>query len=39
MYHVGLEPWLGCYSVPVRSYLQPYVDQDMKAVIVETPIR
>ncbi|AQR63140.1 hypothetical protein BZG35_16900 [Brevundimonas sp. LM2] len=39
MYHVRFQPWVECFSEPVRSYLGPYVDQDFEAVIAETPIR
>lgn len=39
MYHVRFEPWQHCFNEPVRKYLAAYVEQDLAAVIAETPIR
>lgn len=39
MYHVRFEPWEFCFNGPVRKYLADYVEQDLAAVMAETPIK
>lgn len=38
-FYIVNQPWQACFNKPVRDYLAPYVDEDLAAVIAETPLR
>jgi len=38
-FFVSKQPWYDCFRRPVRDYLAPYVEDDLAAVVAETPIR
>lgn len=31
--------WMACFDRPVRAFLAPYVEEDLAAVIAETPLK
>ena len=33
------QPWDACFQRPVRTYLAPFIDEDLAAVVAETPLR
>lgn len=38
-HYVQSQPWQACFAVPVRRHLERYVEDDLAAVITETPVR
>lgn len=38
-HYVQAQPWQACFALPVRRHLEPYVEEDLEAVIAETPLR
>lgn len=38
-HYVQTQPWQACFALPVRRHLEPYVEEDLAAVIAETPVR
>lgn len=36
-YFVATQPWLACFTRPVRTYLAPYFEEDLAAVMAEPP--
>lgn len=36
-YYMGELPWQACFNRPVRAYLASYLEEDLAAVIAETP--
>jgi hypothetical protein len=38
-HYVHTQPWQACFTLPVRRYLEAHVEDDLAAVIAETPPR
>ena len=38
-HYVQTQPWQACFASPVQRHLERYVDEDLAAVIAETPFR
>lgn len=38
-FHLANQPWHACFRGPVRTYLAQFVEEDLAAVIAETPVR
>ena len=38
-HYVQSQPWQACFAIPVRRHLERYVEDDLAAVITETPVR
>lgn len=38
-HYVQTQPWQACFALPVRRQLEAHVDEDLAAVIAETPMR
>lgn len=38
-HYVQTQPWQACFALPVREYLEAHVEEDLAAVITETPVR
>lgn len=38
-HYVQTQPWQACFTLPVRRHLEGHVEEDLAAVISETPVR
>lgn len=38
-YFFKAQPWDACFQRPIRTYLAPFIDADLAAVVAETPLR
>ena len=38
-HYIQTQPWHACFALPVRRQLAPFVEDDLAAVIAETPVR
>lgn len=38
-HYVQTQPWQACFAAPVRRGLEAYVEDDLAAVVAETPLR